>query len=211
MKPVLTPDETSRSFWERHYGTMTTPSNGRPSAMLVRFVAGRAPGRALDLGCGRGDDAIWLAGQGWHVTGADVSETALAAARASAQAAGVGSMTRFECHDLSATVPEGTFDLAFSMFMHSPVEFDRLGALRRAAAGVAPRGLLLIAAHGSCPPWSWVDSETVYPTAEEDLAALDLPGWRRVFVGPIEREATGPNGVRATVLDTVIVVEKVRP
>lgn len=74
-------EEDGAAFWEAHYKSKAGPSGGRPSAALVRFTEGRAPGRALDLGCARGDDAIWLAGQGWRVTGVDVSETALVAAR----------------------------------------------------------------------------------------------------------------------------------
>ncbi|WP_299867305.1 hypothetical protein [uncultured Roseobacter sp.] len=52
--------ENPAAFWEGHYARMTNPSGGRPSAILVRFTEGRTPGRALDLGCARGDDASGL-------------------------------------------------------------------------------------------------------------------------------------------------------
>ncbi|WP_119165619.1 class I SAM-dependent methyltransferase [Algihabitans albus] len=197
-------------FWEGHYTKMSKLSGGRPSAILVRFAEGRAIGRALDLGCARGDDAIWLTKQGWTVTGVDVAESALNAARQAAREAEVAERAQFERHDLGVSIPEGKFDLVTAMFLHSPGKFDRVSALRRAANAVVPGGLLLIGAHGSCPPWSWADPDTVYPTAEDEMAALDLSPseWRNVFVGPVERVAIGPDGQTATVIDTVIAVER---
>lgn len=204
------PHDDPTTFWEAHYAKMTKPSGGRPSAILVRFADGRRPGRALDLGCARGDDVIWLARRGWFATGADVAESALNAARQAAQKAEVAGRTYFERHDLGVSIPDGKFDLVTAMFLHSPGRFDRVAALRRAAEAVAPGGLLLIGAHGSRAPWSWADPETVYPTADDELADLDLirSEWRNLFVGPIERVAKGLHGQTATVTDTVVAVEK---
>lgn len=198
------------TFWENHYGKMTKPSGGRPSAILTRFSEGRTPGRAMDLGCARGDDAIWLARQGWTVTGVDVAEAALIAARDAAEKAGVEDQTTFERHDLATSVTTGSFDLISAMFLHTPVVFNRAAALRRAADAVAPGGLLLIGAHGSRAPWSWAAPDTVYPTAQDELNSLNLDDadWQNVFVGPIEREANGPDGQTARVIDTVVAVER---
>lgn len=200
----------SQDFWEPHYAKMTRPSGGRVSAVLKQFVEARSPGTALELGCARGDDAIWLAKQGWTVTGVDVAEAALSAARASAQEANVSDRTTFERHDLGMTFPTGKFDLVTAMFFHSPVDFGRVQALRRAAQSVAQGGLLLIVAHGSRAPWSWADPDTVYPTAQDELAdlAVNADDWRNVFVGHIERAATGPKGQSAVVIDTVIAIER---
>ena len=189
---------------------MTKLSGGRPSAILVRFSKGRKPGRATDLGCARGDDAIWLARQGWTVTGVDVAEAALSAARDAAKKAGVADRTTFERHDLAASMPAGPFDLVSAMFLHTPVEFDRAAVLRRAADAVAPGGLLLIGAHGSRAPWSWADPDTTYPTAHDELKSLNLndADWRNVFVGPIERDAKGPGGQVACVVDTIVALER---
>lgn len=198
------------TFWESHYAKLTKPSGGRPSAILVRFAKDRMPGRALDLGCARGDDAIWLAKRGWIVTGVDVAEPALVAARRATQKADVAKRIAFERHDLTVSIPDGKFDLVTTMFLHSPGRFDRESALRRAANAVAPGGLLLLGAHGSRAAWSWSDSAKAYPTAEDEMAALDLglSEWRNLFVGPVERVANGPDGQTATVIDTVIAVER---
>lgn len=60
-----------------------------PSALLVEAVKGRRPGKALDVGMGQGRNTVFLARQGWDVTGFDVSKTGLAAAQRQAAAAGV--------------------------------------------------------------------------------------------------------------------------
>ena len=200
----------SQEFWEPHYAKMSRPSGGRVSVVLKQFVEARPIGTALELGCARGDDAIWLAKQGWRVTGVDVAEAALIAARASAKKAGVSDRTTFERHDLGATFPTGKFDLVTAMFFHSPVDFGRVQALRRAAKSVAKSGLLLVVAHGSRAPWSWADPDMVYPTAQDELKDLSVNTheWRQIFVRPIERDATGPDGQSAVVIDTVIAIER---
>ncbi len=202
--------ESHEAFWERRYAGMVKPSGGRPSTVLTRFVAKRGPGRALELGCARGDDAIWLARQGWTVTGVDVSESALHAARAAAEAAGVSERTDFLRYDLEKSLPDGSFDLVAAMFLYSPVPMDRAEVLHRAAAAVSPGGLLLVASHGSRAPWSWAGQDTVFPTARQELSTLGLEpeDWRDVFVGPIVREATGPGGQQAEVIDAVIAIER---
>ena len=203
-------DEDGATFWEAHYRDKTSPSGGRPSAALVRFAKGRAAGRSLDLGCARGDDAIWLARRGWHATGVDVSETALAAARDAAATAEVADRVSFARHDLSRTFPEGRFDLVTALFLHSPADFHRAQVLRRAARAVAPGGLLLSVTHASVAPWSWAHPDTVFPTPEEELAELELDpaAWSRVFVGAPEREATGPEDQTAIVRDNILALER---
>lgn len=203
-------DDTAQTFWDRVYAGKTKPTDGRPSLALTRFIEGRPKGRALDLGCARGDDAIWLAQQGWTVTGVDISEAALEAARLAASAKGVASRVHFERHDLGESFPQGTFDLVTAMFLQSPVPFGRTTALRRAAQAVETGGLLLLVTHGSRAPWSWSDPETVFPTAAAEMAdlALDPAAWRDVFLGSLPRTAFGPAGEQATILDTIVALER---
>src|SRR5213080_2689205 len=63
--------------------------SGEPNGTLIQEMSGAAPGRALDVGCGEGADAVWLARQGWQVTGLDVAEAALQRAESLARQAGV--------------------------------------------------------------------------------------------------------------------------
>ena len=77
--PVTAGPSASADFWEPRFQA-ADPSWGRePSARLVELLPrlGLAPGRAWDLGCAHGGDALWLASLGWHVTATDVSATAV--------------------------------------------------------------------------------------------------------------------------------------
>ena len=204
-------DSQAERFWEGHYRGHERAWSRRANPVLVD-VAGPLPaGKALDLGCGEGGDAVWLAQQGWRVTAVDVSATVLDRAATHAAEAGVDACIDFQQHDLVRTFPEGAFDLVSAQHLHSPVEFPRDRVLRVAARAVAPGGLLMIVDHASVAPWSWnQDPHTRFPTPEETLAALDLsPGqWRTERLGTPERRATGPNGESATVTDNVVAVRR---
>lgn len=193
--------------WDGVYRARGPIWSGRPNALLVEVADPLPPGRALDLGCGEGGDAVWLATRGWTTTAVDVAPTALARTRAAADAAGVEVIT--EQHDLTESLPTGLFDLVSACFLQSPVDWDRTAVLRRAAGAVAPGGILLIVDHGSAPPWSWHGTDA-FPTAPELHASLDLPDerWDTVRVDAPQREATGPDGQVAAVTDLVIAVHR---
>ncbi len=168
----------------------------------------------MDLGCGEGGDAVWLARLGSRATAVEVSATVLDRAAALASAAGVEPRIDFQRHDLTATFPAGTFDLVSAQYLHSPVEFPRHRVLREAAAAVAPGGLLLIVDHASVAPWSWnQDPTTRFPSPGETLATLDLDSsrWRTERLDAPARSATGPNGESATIIDNVIAVRRLAP
>ena len=201
--------ETER-FWEGHYQTHERRWSGRPNPVLVDVVGSLPAGTALDLGCGEGGDAIWLAGRGWRVTAVDVSATALDRASDEATAAGVADGIDFQRHDLADSFPDGSFDLVSAQYLQSPIEFPRERVLRRAASAVAPGGLLLVVTHASAPSWSWAHRNTRFPTPEEALAELDLDpkSWLTERLGAPERQATGPNGESGTVADNVIALRR---
>jgi 2-polyprenyl-3-methyl-5-hydroxy-6-metoxy-1,4-benzoquinol methylase len=82
-----TPAQTAE--WDSRYSERNGALwSGQPNGRLVAEAAGLTPGRALDIGCGEGADAIWLATIGWTVTAIDVSEVAVARARAAAEQIG---------------------------------------------------------------------------------------------------------------------------
>lgn len=209
----MTEMQDIRTFWEDFYETVTKPTSGTPSAVLAHYAKDRAPGRALDIGCARGDDALWLAGLGWSVTGVDVSQAALDIAAGRAAELGLADRVTFERHTLPDTFPEGTFDLVSALFFHNMVEFDRARVMELAARAVAPGGLLVIAAHNTAPVWreaKWED-HPAFPTPEEDRAAAGRSGyrWREIKVGLTGREVTGPEGQRDTVQDGHVILERI--
>jgi len=209
LDPALT-DLPPQQFWENLYRTNRTSSSGVPSRVLVQFLEFRPAGRALELGCAHGDDAIWLAQQGWQVTGVDISETVIVRARANVDSRGLADSVRLERRDLTTSFPTGKFDLVNALFLQSPVDFPRVAVLKRAAGSVSPGGLLLIASHGSAAPWSWSGTETVFPTPQEAFAelGLDTDHWSPQFIGNLDRLANGPDGQQAMVKDTVLVIER---
>ena len=80
--------------WEEQYRAHPELWSGRPNAQLVAEASDAPVGAALDIGCGEGADAIWLADRGWRVTAVDFSATALARARTTAASVGAEDRTR---------------------------------------------------------------------------------------------------------------------
>lgn len=119
--------------------------SGRPNGRLVVEMTGLKPGRALDVGCGEGADAIWLALRGWTVTAIDVSDVALSRARAAAKLAGAD--VEWMCGDaLEAAFPEGLFDLVSMQYPALPKAAGEV-ALRALLNAVQPGGVLLAVYH----------------------------------------------------------------
>jgi 2-polyprenyl-3-methyl-5-hydroxy-6-metoxy-1,4-benzoquinol methylase len=176
--------------------------SGRPNAVLVEEIDGLAPGTALDLGCGEGADAIWLAERGWQVTAADISQAALGRAAEHAAVAGVADRITWARHDFAQSIPVGPFDLVSAHFLHSPVDDPRDSALRAAAEAVGPDGTLLVVSHQAVP---WHE-HVVFPTAQEvlDSLAIDPAAWTIERLGTRPRRAKTPDGVEVDVDDSVV-------
>jgi SAM-dependent methyltransferase len=119
--------------------------SGRPNGRLVAEVASLAPGRALDVGCGEGADAIWLARRGWTVTAIDVSDVAVIRAQEAAERA--GAVVEWVCGDaLRTAFPAGSFDLVSMRYPALPKAAGE-AAMRALLGTVRPRGLLLAVYH----------------------------------------------------------------
>ena len=200
---------TSAQVWEERYAQERVWS-GRPNHALVTYAGDLAPATALELGCGEGADAIWLAERGWRVTGVDVSPTALARAADHARERGV-TVTWVEV-DLAEWHTTEIYDLVTAFFLHSPVNFPRAQILSRAAQAVAPGGVLLIVGHANFPPWSRhhhdeadPHSRPTFPTIDETIQEAGIDhGWEILAAETAPREVTGPDGQSATIHDTVV-------
>jgi SAM-dependent methyltransferase len=203
----------ARTFWDARYGERPRMWSGAVNQVLADTAPGLTPGRALDLGCGEGGDSVWLAERGWQITGVDVSATALERARALAESRGLsGDQISWQQVDLAETFPAGQFELVSACFLASPIDLPRAAILQRAAAAVAPEGTLLVVSHASAPPWagSAGGHRHDFPTPEEELAALNLPAdVRDVRCAEVRnREATGPDGERGILEDTVVIARR---
>jgi SAM-dependent methyltransferase len=205
----VTPGEPA-VFWEDRYASADKVWSGKVNHALVQVVSDLSPGRALDLGCGEGGDAIWLAQQGWHATGVDISETAVSRAIAAAGAVGLGEdRIRFVAANLATWTSEHKYELVTASFLQSPVELPRVDILRRIAQQVTLGGRLLVVAHAAMPPWGRSGAhhhEFVSPS--DEVASLGLDGWTTEIAEIKSREATGPNGEQATLEDTVVLLRR---
>ncbi len=131
--------------WDERYGEREAMWSGRPNGRLAAEVADLVPGRALDVGCGEGADAIWLARRGWTVTAIDISDVAVSRAREAAGA--VGARVDWVCGDaLQMPFPAGSFDLLSMQYPALPKAAGE-SAARTLLEAVRPGGLLLAVYH----------------------------------------------------------------
>ncbi|HEU4972830.1 MAG TPA: class I SAM-dependent methyltransferase [Gaiellaceae bacterium] len=134
-----------REDWDARYAGVENLWAAKPNRFLVAEVADLEPGRALDLACGEGQNAIWLATLGWQVTGVDYSEVAIAKARGRAERDEVDA--EFVCADLVTYEPgSSVFDLVVVLYLHIPSR-ERHVVLDRATAALAPGGTFLLVGH----------------------------------------------------------------
>jgi SAM-dependent methyltransferase len=137
----------SRERWDERYGTEDLTWNPDPNALLVAELDPLAPGRALDLACGKGRNSVWLATKGWFVTGVDLSAVGLDKARRLAADRGV-EVTWVEADVVEWQPRPASFDLVVVTYLHIPGE-QRRQVLAHATSALSPGGLLLVIGHDS--------------------------------------------------------------
>jgi SAM-dependent methyltransferase len=170
--------------WDRRYTGTELLWTSTPNQFVVSELSGLTPGTALDVACGEGRNAIWLANQGWQVTGVDFSAVALDKARALADrlvdpAAEPVTWLRA---DATTGLPQldrpGGFDLVLLAYLQLPAP-SRTAALIGASGQLAPGGRLLVVAHDSGNLTDGVggpqDPAVLY-TAGDVLADLEATG-----------------------------------
>jgi SAM-dependent methyltransferase len=135
----------AREDWNERYAQKELVWTAEPNRRFAAEVEHLEPGRALDLACGEGRNAVWLGERGWRVTGVDFSDVALAKAARLAASRGVD--VEWVVADVLDYEPDPrAFDLVAVLYLQLPRE-DVLHALRTAARAVAPGGTLLVVAH----------------------------------------------------------------
>ena len=133
--------------WDDRYSTAEYVWKADPNIFLPERAASLRVGRALDLACGEGRNAVWLAEQGWQVTGVDFSEVGLDKGRRLAAERRVE--VEWVCADVTTWQPpaEG-YDFVVVFYLQLPAD-QRRRAISVAARALAPRGTLLVVAHDS--------------------------------------------------------------
>ncbi len=188
--------------WNRRYEEHGLVWSAEPNQFLAAEVTDLTPGRALDLACGEGRNALWLAEQGWDVTATDFSDVALAKARDLAARRGVD--VEWVLADVLDYEPEPrSFDLVAVFYLQVPAD-ERRRVLEKAAGAVAPGGTVLVVGHdvenlstgarGPRDPEVLMTPETV---------ASELPGLHVERAERVTRTVETDDG-EATAIDTLV-------
>ena len=136
---------TDSNEWDSRYAGDELVWSAEPNRTFAAEVTGLTPGRAIDLACGEGRNAIWLAAQGWDVTAVDFSQAGLDKARRLAAARAVHvTWVHADLHDYCPA--SASFELVAVIYLHLPAASRRL-VFGRAADAVAPNGTLLVIGH----------------------------------------------------------------
>ncbi|MGA9871094.1 MAG: class I SAM-dependent methyltransferase [Rhodococcus sp. (in: high G+C Gram-positive bacteria)] len=136
--------------WDAKYAAKDLVYGSPPNQLLVEFATTLPRGRVLDLACGEGRNALWLATRGWQVTAVDFSAVALEKGRRIAEKAprSVRERVTWVCADVTQLTSRPEYDLALMLYLHLPPE-QRRGVIRVATEALKPEGNLMILGHHS--------------------------------------------------------------
>lgn len=189
---------TDDAAWDARYAETDRVWSGAPNGALVAEVSGLPPGRVLDVGCGEGADAVWLAREGWEVVALDISQVALDRAAAHAAEAGV-EVEWVHAGLVEADLPDWSFDLVSAQYPALLASTDDV-AEHALVDAVAPGGVLLVVHHadidaeharqGGFDPDDYVSPADVVPLLGE--------GWTVELDERRERHVSGGAGAHHT-------------
>lgn len=186
--------------WEARYRSRPRLFTGLPNPTLVAEAADLPAGRALDIGCGEGADAHWLAHRGWEVTAVDIAPTALE--RGGQLDPDVARRISWIESDITRdTLPRGPFELVTMHFIPLLIE-DADWVLSGIAAALAAGGTLLFVTHDEADLVASGDADSARYCQPEDIAARLGPGWTITVQErrPRRRGSTGTRHTRDAIL-----------
>jgi SAM-dependent methyltransferase len=133
--------------WDARYDQAELLWGIEPNIFVADEMSALQPGRALDVACGEGRNAIWLANHGWHVVGVDFSAEGLKRAQQLALRSGVADRVDFRLVDVVIDAPPAeSFDAVIVAYLQLE-QGARRAALRNVAAALAPGGTMLVVGH----------------------------------------------------------------
>ena len=206
----------NRAAWNQRYANADLVWSEQPNQTRVGELTPLTPGRALDLGCGEGRNAIWLAERGWRVDAVDFAAAGLAKARRLAAAKQVA-VNWVEADLLDYDLAENTFDLVIMPFLQLPAE-DRQTLLARVRKAVRPGGTFFYLGHdlknlehghgGPRDPAVLCDAETVVA----ELVGHAKDSFEIIKAGVVERAVTREPGhggeIDGKALDALVLARK---
>ncbi|MGZ4520315.1 MAG: class I SAM-dependent methyltransferase [Mycobacteriaceae bacterium] len=196
--------------WDKRYSDSELVWGAPPNRYVVQHATSLPAGRALDLACGEGRNALWLATRGWQVTGLDYSAVALRKAEEIASRAprAVISRLTWEQGDVTTANLGGGYNLVLMVYLHLPPE-ERRELIAKACAALALDGQLLVVAHdliNLTEGYGGPPEPAILFTPDDVLAELP-EGMTSVTATREHREVETSEGAR-TAIDAVIVAKK---
>jgi SAM-dependent methyltransferase len=184
--------------WDERYGVQDFIWKTEPNQFLVAEIAEIAPGRALDLACGEGRNAVWLAEHGWQVTGVDFSPVGLAKAGRLARDHDVD-VEWVEADVVEWDPARAAFDLVIVFYLHLPAT-ERTRVLAHAQDALASGGTLLVVGHdlsNLTHGYGGPQDPTVLFTPQE--VAVDLERLRIVRADHVDRRVDTDQGSKVAI------------
>jgi SAM-dependent methyltransferase len=197
-----------RDEWNLRWQENDLRVHDDPSAVEAAALASISPGRALDLGCGHGRHAVWLAEHGWRVTAVDFSDVALDLARAHARDRGVE--VDWVLADVRRYEPSpAAFELVLITYFHVPAD-ERRPVLARGSRALVAGGTIVVLGHdrdnlGTGAPGPSSNPEVLY-TCEEIAADLDV---LEITTAKQVRRIVETEGGPVEAVDTLVVARRV--
>src|SRR5262249_22102263 len=186
--------------WDRRYEATELIWTPRPNRFLVEGVTGLRPGTGLDLACGEGRHAVWLAELGWRATGIDWSAVAIEKGRQLAAARGVA--VDWVVGDLNEWhAASSAWDLVLVFYLQLEPD-ERRSILVQAARAVAPGGTFLLVAHDTrnlADGYGGPKTDRVLYRSEDVIADLDGSGLEIERAEAVNRPVDTPGGERIAI------------
>ena len=193
--------------WDARYRTSELIWTAEPNRFVVEVLADVPPGVGLDLACGEGRNAVWLAEQGWTMTAADFSGEALAKAAALSGARGV-EVALVQADAVTWSPPPGQ-DLVLLAYLHLPAA-DRAAALGHAVGACRPGGQVVVVGHARANlvgGYGGPQDPAILLEPEEVAADLRAAGAEVLRAEHVERPVHTEDGER-TAIDTLLVAQR---
>ncbi len=193
--------------WDERYAASDLVWSAGPNALFAQQVEDLNPGAALDVACGEGRNALWLAERGWQVTGIDFSGVAIDKARQIAERRGV--QVTWRVADITAEeIPSAAFDLVLVAYVHTDPQ-ERAVWLPRVIDAVRPGGLFIYIGHDPSNIEHGVggpQDAALLPGADEIAAQLDgfTVAVAEVTERPVSAEPGHGREHAGTALDTFV-------
>ncbi|MDE0369731.1 MAG: class I SAM-dependent methyltransferase [bacterium] len=208
VRPASYHESGTVEAWNERYATRGMVWGTEPNRFLADYATGLTPRRVLDLGCGQGRNAVWLATQGHRVTGIDLSPVAIEQARRLAADHAVEVIFEVASVVEDWTPPPDAFDLVVLSYLQLP-SHDRRVAHAKATEALAPGGTVWLIAHHSDNITAGVGGPP-YPEVlfneralAGDFVDLDLLRNEKVF-----RDVEGEDGLVRIAHDILLVAVK---